>query len=139
MPRKERGVTVVKQRHDFDCGIAALAGLFNKPYGDVAAIVKDRVDSKKLRKRGMIIADMQLVAEQFEHYFEVIWRKKDYLTGKTGILGLKGGKMDKAGHWVLLKEGTVIADPDDGKLYSVEEYLKIGQCRTTLLLIPKKL
>lgn len=131
-------IRVMKQRHNWDCGVASLAMLFDKPYGDVALLVRDRVDSKKLRKRGMIIADMQLIAGLLGHSFEVIWRKKDYLEGRTGIIGLKGGKMDKAGHWAVLKEGNVIVDPDDGKLYSVAEYLKIGQCRTTILLVPQK-
>jgi len=131
-------IRVMKQRHSWDCGVASLAMLLDKPYGDVAALVKENIDSKKLRKRGMIVADMQLIASFFGLEFEVIWRKKDYLETRTGIIGLKGGKMDKAGHWAVLKEGKVIADPDDGKLYSVAEYLKIGQCRTTLLLIPRK-
>jgi hypothetical protein len=132
-------IRVMKQRHDWDCGVASLAMLFDKPYGDVAVLVRDNIDAKKLRRRGMIIADMQLIAEHLGYEFDISWRKKDYLEGKTGIIGLKGGRMDKAGHWAILKEGTVIADPSDGKLWSVEEYLKAGQCRTTLLLIPKKL
>ena len=131
-------IRVTKQRHDWDCGVASLAMLLDKPYGDVAAIVRDNIDAKKLRKRGMIVADMQLVAEHFGYYFEVIWRKKGYLEARTGIIGLKGGKMDKAGHWAVLKEGAVIVEPDDAKVYGVDDYLKLCQCRTTLLLIPHK-
>ena len=129
----------MKQRHDWDCGVASIAMLLDKPYGDVAALVRDKIDAKKLRRRGMIIVDMQLIAEELGYELELIWRKKDYLEGKTGIVGLKGGKMDKAGHWAVIKEGKVIVEPDDGKVYSVDEYLKTCQCRTTLVLVPHKL
>lgn len=134
---KPKGIKFTKQRHDWDCGVASLAMLLGKPYGDVAAIVKDTVDKKKLRRRGMTIKDVQDVAEIFGMPLEVIWRKKDYLIGQTGIIGLKGGGMDKAGHWAVVKN-EVIADPDDNSFWSVEDYKKKHDCVTTVLLVPIK-
>jgi peptidase C39-like protein len=135
MTARRTGIKVTKQRHDFDCGVASLAMLVGRPYGDIAAIVRDVVDPKKLRRRGMAIYDMQLVASHFGVALAVIHRKKDYLIGRTGIIGLIGGLMDKAGHWAVLKDGAVIADPDDASIWSVDDYLKRHNCRTTVLLV----
>jgi ABC-type bacteriocin/lantibiotic exporter with double-glycine peptidase domain len=139
MPRQKRvGITVTKQRHDWDCGVAALAMLLGKPYGDVAVIVRDLVDPIKLKKRGTIIADLALIADSFGISLKPIWRKTNYLVNQTGILGMLGGQMDKAGHWVVLKEGKVIVDPDDGSVWSVEDYTKRFGCRTVTLLVIDK-
>lgn len=134
---KPKGIKVTRQRHDWDCGVASLAMLLGKPYGDVAALVKENIDKKKLRKRGMIIKDVLDIAEMFGTSLEVIWRKKDYLVGRTGIIGLKGGGMSSAGHWAVVKN-EVIADPDDNSMWSVEDYKKKHQCRTTVLLVTRK-
>jgi len=134
---KRRGIKVVRQRKDWDCGVACLTMLLNVPYGDVAAVVRELVDSRLLRRRGMSNADVQAVAERFGLRLELRWRSRDFLLGQTGILGLKGGKMDAAGHWVILKSGTaslVIVDPDGGESWDAIEYMAKHKARPTVLL-----
>jgi len=130
-------IKVTKQRHDWDCGIATLAMLLDKSYGDVALVVRDLVDPVKLRRRGTIIADMQLAAASFGVPLKLVWRKEGYLDGQTGILGMKGGEMDKAGHWVIVKEGKVIVDTDN-EVWGLDDYLKKFKCRSTILLVKHK-
>ena len=132
---KRTGIKVTKQRHDFDCGVASLAMLLNQAYGDIAALVREHVPKAKLKRRGTAIVDMQLIASFFGVALKCLYRSKGYLEGKTGIIGLIGGQMDKAGHWAVLKEGKVIVDPDDGTVWSVDDYLARHQCRTTVLLV----
>jgi hypothetical protein len=133
---KRTGIKVTKQRHDWDCGVASLNMLLNVPYGDVASLVREHIDKRKLRRRGMTIGDMRLIAGMFGTELKVVWRKKGYLEGKTGIIGLIGGQMDKVGHWAVLKNGAVIIDPDDTSVWSVTDYTTKFQCRTTVLLTP---
>lgn len=138
---KRRGVTVLKQRHDWDCGVAALAMLLSHAYGDVAAFARDLIaadilDATKLRRRGLVIHELQILADGFGMPLLPVYRAKDYLIGRTGILGMLGGEMDPAGHWVVLKAGAVV-DPDGGDVWSVEDYTTRHKCRPTTLLVER--
>lgn len=108
--------------------------LLGKPYGDVVTVVRDMVPEEIRRRVGMRIQDVIDVARVFGADLRKLHRSKGYLNGRTGILGVIGGGMDKAGHWVLVKN-EVIADPDDGTLWSVEDYKRRHKCRTTVLLV----
>ena len=132
---KRRGVRVVAQRKSWDCGVAALVMLTGESYGDVSAIVRAEVDPRKLRRRGLSIADVVDVASRFGHRLRVVYRSDGYLKKHSdGILGMTGGQMDKAGHWLILKAGVVV-DPDGAEVWSVEDYTKRFQCRPTVLLV----
>ena len=132
---KRRGVKVTAQRHDYDCGIAALSMLLREPYGDVAALVREAVEPRKLRRRGMTIGDVQRAAAWFGAELRPVWRRRGYLEDyHSGILGMIGGAMDKAGHWVVLKAGAVV-DPDGGEVWALEDYTARHKCRSTVLLV----
>lgn len=127
---------VVSQRHDWDCGVAALSMLLGCPYGDVAAAVKEFVERRRSRRRGLTIDDMQAVAALFGVDLARVYRKAGYLDGATGILGVIGGQMDRAGHWVVLKAGTII-DPDGAEVWSVTDYMAKHKSRPATLLIER--
>lgn len=131
---KRGGVRVTSQRKSWDCGVACLAMLLSRPYGDVSAIVREAVDPQKAKRRGLIIGDMVFVALMFGADLEARRRKAGYLDGQTGILGVIGGGMDRAGHWVVLKAGVII-DPDDGKVWTVADYMAHHKSRPTTLLV----
>lgn len=136
---KRRGVKVTGQRHDWDCGIASLNMLIAKPYGDVAAVARDLIasgiiDGAKVRRRGLTIPDMQILADSFGVALRPIARGRGYLEGQTGILGMLGGEMDRAGHWVVLKAGAIV-DPDGSEVWSVDDYVKRTKARTVTLLV----
>lgn len=135
---KARGVTVIKQRKSWDCGVACLAMLLGRPYGDVAAFARDLIavdlfDARRLRRRGLTIPEMQIIADGFGVALRPVARRVGYLTGRTGILGLLGGEMDPAGHWVVLKAGAIV-DPDGAEVWAVPDYVQRTKARTVTLL-----
>lgn len=128
------GTIVVKQRTDWDCGIASIAMLLNVPYNDVAATVKAIIDDPKLKKRGLILYQLEMVIESFGFKTKRVYKRKGYLDDATGILGLNGGTMDAAGHWVLIKDGMIV-DPSDGTVNDPDEYIKENKCRPATMVV----
>jgi ABC-type bacteriocin/lantibiotic exporter with double-glycine peptidase domain len=124
MPKKHSGVKVIPQKYDFDCGIAAMAMLLSVPYGDVSAVVRALYGTTKPNKRGLLLYHMEEIADQLGSPLKRLYKSKGYMQGKTGILGMNGGSMDSAGHWVVLKDGDTIIDPDDGSVYKLYDYIE---------------
>lgn len=136
MPRRKPvGVKVVKQRKDFDCGIAAMAMLFNLEYGEISAVCRALFGSTKPNKRGLLLYHLEEMANQLGTNLSRVYRSKNYMSDKTGILGMNGGQMDAAGHWVVLKDGNTIIDPDDGTVWTVNDYVSKHKCRPATLLV----
>lgn len=136
--RRRRGVRAVAQRKSWDCGVAALAMLTDRSYGDVAAAARKLVDPSKARRRGLIIPEVVTLAKHFGVKLKAVTRKRDYLVGRTGILGVIGGTMDPCGHWVVLKSGPsgmFIVDPDGAESWDALDYLKKHQARPVTLLV----
>ena len=133
--RKSSGIKIVPQKKDYDCGIAAMAMLLGITYGDVSAVVRALYGSTKPNKRGIMLYHMEEIASQLDTPLKRVYKAKSYLSGKTGILGMNGGNMDSAGHWVVLKDGDTILDPDDGAVYKLYDYLEENKCRPATLLI----
>lgn len=128
------GTTVIRQRTDWDCGVAAIAMLLNIPYNDVAATVRAIITDPKLKKRGLILYQLEDVIEYHGFKTKRVYRKKDYLEGATGILGLNGGTMDSAGHWVLLRDGMIV-DPSDASVNDPDDYIKENNCRPATMVV----
>ena len=139
MPRKRRtGVRVLAQRKDWDCGVAALAMLFDVPYGDVAATCRALWGSTRPAKRGLGLYHMEALAAEMGRPFRRVYKSGGYLVGETGILGLVGGSMSWAGHWVVLKSGptgSFICEPTGGEAWDVQDYLAVTKSRTATLLV----
>jgi hypothetical protein len=134
--RKPKGIKVTPQRKNWDCGIAALAMLLSKEYADVSAAGRARFTAERLKRNGMTIYEVEELAELFGFKLKRHYKGNSYLEGKTGILGLNEGKPPKRhnGHWVVLKDGTHIVDPDGGEIWGLEDYLKKFDRRTATLL-----
>lgn len=135
--RKREGIKVVEQRSNWDCGAACLSMLLSVDYPVVSATARTRFP--RVRKNGMAITELMETAELLEHGLVRHYRKKGYLEGRTGILGILGSekKLPKDGHWVLLKDGTHIVDPYDSTVWKLEDYLVAVQGRTVTLLTRK--
>lgn len=131
---KRRGVKVVAQKHGWDCGVSSLAMLLGLPYGDVAAAARALWGSTKPSKRGLGIYHLEQIAKHLGRKLTRVYRRRDYLAGRTGILGLNGGSMCWAGHWVVLKAGAIV-DPDGGEVWDALEYVKKYKARPATLLV----
>jgi ABC-type bacteriocin/lantibiotic exporter with double-glycine peptidase domain len=132
--KRRRGVVVQRQRHDWDCGVAALAMLLGLPYGDVAAAARALYGTTMPTRRGLGIYHLEEMAAALGRTLRRVYKRPGYLTGATGILGMNGGSMCWAGHWVVLKAG-VIVDPDGGDVWSVDDYLAETKSRPATLLV----
>lgn len=134
MRRKPTGVKVIQQRKDFDCGVASMAMLMNVTYGDVSAVCRALYGSTKPNKRGLLLYHMEEIADQLGTRLKRVYRGNDYMVGKSGILGMNGGQMDSAGHWVVLQNGNTVIDPDGGDVWTLDDYVKKYKCRPATLL-----
>ena len=132
--KRGRGVKVVSQKRDWDCGVASLAMLLGVPYGDVSAACRTLWGTTMPSRRGLGIYHLELLAEQLGRSLRRVYRKKDYLAGQTGVLGMNGGSMCWAGHWVVLKAGAIV-DPDGAEVWAVDEYVKATKSRPATLLV----
>ena len=130
---KRRGVKVTPQRHDFDCGVAALAMYLGVPYGDVAAACRSLFGSTKPERRGLGLYHLEAVAGALGWSLMRVYKCAGYLEGASGVLGMNGGSMCWAGHWVVLKGGAVV-DPDGGEVWTLADYLKATGARPATLL-----
>lgn len=130
--RKQHYVRVVSQRRRMDCGIAVLAMLLGKPYGDISAVARQL--KPKYASEGMLVSDLQEIATFFNVHLKRVYRKKDYLQGATGILGVLGDTMIGGGHFVILKAG-VIVDPHGAEVWAVDTYLAKHRARPCTLLV----
>lgn len=138
MAKRKRGIKVVEQRSNWDCGVACLGMLLPVSYAELSAAARTRFP--KVRKFGMAIYEMIETAELFNHKLKKVYKKKGYLENQTGVLGIlapKGSKhLQSGGHWVVLKDGTHIVDPWDGTVWKLDDYLSKTLGRTATLLIP---
>lgn len=135
MAKGRKGMQVVKQKNGVDCGLAALAMLIDEPYGDVSAACLSRYGCRTPGGDGLAMYHLEELAEMFGSRLKRRYISKGYLIGQTGILGMNGGSMGSTGHWVILKDGDTVIDPDDGKVWSLEDYTKRHKCRTATMLV----
>ena len=131
--KRQRGVRVIGQRHDFDCGVAALAMYLAVPYGDVAAVCRTLWGSTKPAKRGLGLYHLEAIAAALGILLQRTYPRAGYLENASGVLGMNGGSMCWAGHWVVLKGGAVV-DPDGGEVWTLKDYLKATGARPATLL-----
>jgi ABC-type bacteriocin/lantibiotic exporter with double-glycine peptidase domain len=129
------GIKVIQQKKDYDCGIAALAMFLGVTYGDVSAVIRSLYGTTKPNKRGLMLYHLEEIAETMGTPLKRVYKAKGYMQGKTGVLGMNGGTMDAAGHWVVLKDGDTIIDPDDGSVDKLYDYLEENKCRAATLLV----
>jgi ABC-type bacteriocin/lantibiotic exporter with double-glycine peptidase domain len=127
-----RGVKVIAQRGNWDCGVASLAMLLGLPYGDVKAAMRARY--AKAPRRGLGIYHLEELATLLGFSLRRVYKSAGYLDGQSGILGMNGGSMCWAGHWVVLKGGAIL-DPDGAEVWTVEDYTAKHKCRTATLLV----
>lgn len=132
--KRRRGVKVIAQQHRWDCGVAALAMLLGLPYGDVAAVTRALYGSTYPTKRGLGIYHLEAIAQALGRSLRRVYRRKDYLAGQTGVLGVNGGEMNWAGHWVVVKAGAIV-DPDGAEVWDALDYLRRYKARPATLLV----
>lgn len=134
---RRRGLRLVAQRENWDCGVAAMATLFSKPYEEVWAASHLIPDAVRLR-RGLGVKDMELLAREFGRPLERVYRSKGYLLNQTGILGLLGSKLHWAGHWVVIQNNNIIEPDGAGGIpesWPVLDYLAAFDARPCTLLV----
>jgi ABC-type bacteriocin/lantibiotic exporter with double-glycine peptidase domain len=134
--RRGLAVKVVEQRHDYDCGTACLSMLLEVPYGDAAAAVRAVTDPK--RDGGTDTRELQRAARHLGAALRCVRRRKDFLAGQTGILGIMPdtdkSELPVGGHWTIFKRG-VIVDTDGTVWPSATDYFRTKRARPVTLLV----
>ena len=135
--KRGRAVKCVSQRHLADCGTACLAMLLEIPYGDAAAAVR-AVLGDGYQESGTEAPDLQRAARRLGVRLRSVRRKREYLDGQTGILGVMpdGDASDlyPSGHWCILKAGVII-DTDAVVWPSASDYFRLKRAKPTTLLV----
>lgn len=119
------------QRHDGDCGIAALAMFLNTSY-EAVLVVASRIMPTVL-KRGLFGTQMQIIAEEFGRSVRI--KSKVDLEGDSGVLFIR--YPDDTEHAVYLINGLVF-DPTGGRVWDAETYVNSFRVKTTSLLTEEK-
>lgn len=100
-------LTLVRQRTDGDCGVAALATLACLRYEEVHAVAAT-VDRVRHGLCGMRVRDLHRVGEQLGLAFE--WRRRYELDEDAGLLVVHGPHAARDGHAVAAYDGLLF-DP----------------------------
>lgn len=127
-PRMKKALfTPVVQRHDGDCGIAALAMFLNTSY-EAVLVVASRIAPRVLKK-GLFGTQMQIIAQEFGRN---VWIKsKVDLDSDSGVLFIR--YPDDTEHAVYLTNGLVF-EPTGGRVWEAETYVKSFRIKTKSLL-----
>ena len=115
------------QRHDGDCGVAALAMFLNTTY-EAVLVVASRVIPTVLT-RGMFLTEIVLVAREFGR--ETYVKSKVDLEEDTGILNVR--YPDNTEHVLFLTNGLVF-EPTGGAVWDAETYVKAFRIKNTSLI-----
>lgn len=112
---------LVLQRANGDCGIAALATLLEQSYEDVY-IAAAQVDKKTRGRSGICFPALMAIGKKLGALFVLKRRHQDEDEGLLAVTWAKPHAHPFDSHLVVLAYG-VIADPADGVVLPVEDYL----------------
>lgn len=132
-------IPLVAQRRDQDCGVSALAMFAHLRYEDVFVAAVQTAPHWK-RDGGLTVRELIAAARRLGRRLSPLhWRRVD-LDEHAGVLAVNWNKPKEqngsAGHWVVLREGTII-DPRDPSVWDADEYLKTQNGRAGTLLVEK--
>lgn len=132
MANRSGGRPLPRQRADTDCGLAALSHYLHQPY-EIVYVAAAMVAPGFAKAGGLGLAELQAVAKRLGCVLSVLNYRRVNLDEHTGILGLNWNKPRKGGHWVVLREGTII-DPWEPSTWDADEYLLTNNARLGHLL-----
>lgn len=112
---------IVLQRANGDCGLAAMAGLLEQSYEDVY-IAAAKVDKKTRGRSGICFPALIAIGKILGASFLLKRRHQDEDEGLLAVSWQKPHAHPFDAHLVALAYG-VIADPADGIVLPVEDYL----------------
>ena len=112
---------LVTQRANGDCGVAALASLLEQSYEDVY-IAAASVDRKTRGRSGICFPALMAIGKKLGASFLLKRRHHDEDEGLLAVTWEKPHTHPYDAHLVVLAYG-VIADPADGIVLPVDEYL----------------
>jgi len=132
---RARPIRPIRQRNSMDCGIAALAMLTGKSYGDVA--YQARRLYPRMPRRGLGLYHLERIAKALGFRLKRVYKRDGghLIEHNLGILGVIGKGVSWAGHWVLWKESVIIDPDEDRQVWGMEEFLRSTKTRPTTMLV----
>lgn len=127
-PRMKKALfTPCVQRHDGDCGIAALAMFLNTSY-EAVLVVASRIAPKVLKK-GLFGTQMQVIAYEFGR--DTWLKPKVDLDGDSGVLFVR--YPDNTEHAVYLINGLIF-EPTGGQVWDADVYTRTFRIKSASIL-----
>lgn len=127
-------MTIVRQRGDGDCGIAALSMLASMAYEDVYVVIA-QIDPHAHGKGSLNNRDLVTAAKRLGLNLQPT-RRYD-LDADDGILRVRWGgprgKKNPGGHFVAVRSGLLLC-PTDAAVYDWRDYLAMYGGRACTLL-----
>ncbi len=117
---------LVAQKHDNDCGVAALASITGKSYEDVFYAF-----GAPVHKTGVEMGD--IVAAAAKLGIRMRLKRRIRLDEDTGILGVKTPNRTSKGHVVVLEEGRIY--DTDLTVWDAEDFLKAEDATPTSIIV----
>lgn len=116
--------------------MAALAFYVHRRYEDVFVAAIQQCPTM-VKDGGLNVRDMIAIARSFGYALTRVHHRKVDLDGDVGVLGVNWNQPKKQGgrgHWVVLREGTIIC-PRLPSVWDADDYLKIENGRVGTLLV----
>jgi len=129
-------VPLVRQRHEWDCGVAAIAAVCGLSYEAVAAAV----DADLVAERaGLYLEQLITIAAALGHRLErgrVVAGRVTVPADQAGIVGLllDAGLADERAHWAVVFRGAIQC-PQTGAIAPIREYLVAHRAEPFALLL----
>ncbi len=127
-------MTVIRQRADGDCGVAALATLASLAYEDVYAVIA-RIDRVTHGKSGL--HNREIIAAARRLNIRLAPTRRYDLDADNGILRIRWngpkGQRNPGGHFVAVREGFILC-PTDTVPMDWRDYLAVYEGRACTLL-----
>jgi ABC-type bacteriocin/lantibiotic exporter with double-glycine peptidase domain len=138
MDEDPRRVRLVRQRDDWDCGLAVLAMVFDLRYDDVQRAVAADIATVASR-HGLVLEQLVAIAAALGRSLRPVQAVEGRVivaADRVAILGvlLDAGHATERAHWTVLHRGAILC-PHTGAVAPLPHYLTAHRAEAFTLLV----
>lgn len=116
-----------------DCGLAALATYLNLRYEDLYVVAA----KMRPKRKGLNLKQLQAISNSLGHPLKRFHKGAYDIEEDSGVLGILWNDPNKnpsLGHYVTLRNGSILDPVQPSNLYDWSEYLVLNHARPVTLL-----